>query len=104
MPRTLTLASRLSTLDTPATLAERLPKCLIHHNVPGERVHAFLRDFDRAWASCAPYRVYGTCHRWIETALRLSRDWPIPTTPPLWRPHPLAARRTHRRLGGGLAP
>lgn len=91
-PRTLTFAARFTGFDRPSDLAERLPKTLIHRNVPGERVHAFLRDFDRAWASCAPYRVYGTCHRWIETALRLSRDWPIPTTPPL-------GGRTRWRLG-----
>jgi len=36
-PVSLTLAARMSTLDRPATLAERLPKALIHHNVPGSR-------------------------------------------------------------------
>ena len=34
-PRTLTLAAHLPTLERPSDLAERLPKALIHHNVPG---------------------------------------------------------------------
>lgn len=36
-PQTLTLAAHLQTLDRPGDLAERLPKALIHHNVPRER-------------------------------------------------------------------
>ena len=58
-PRTVTFATRLGSLDRPSDLAERLPKALIHRNVPGEPVHAFLRDFDRAWATAAPYRPSG---------------------------------------------
>ena len=54
-PRTVTFATRLGSLERPSDLAERLPKALIHRNVPGEPVHAFLRDFDRAWAAAAPY-------------------------------------------------
>src|SRR4030095_10727524 len=49
VPRTLTLAARLSTLDTPATLAERLPKALIHDNVPGRRIHDLVGALDEAW-------------------------------------------------------
>lgn len=33
-PRTLTLAAKLTTLERPAQFAERLPKALIHRNVP----------------------------------------------------------------------
>ena len=36
------------------TLAERLPKALIHHNVPGEPIHALLRALDGAWQAAAP--------------------------------------------------
>ncbi len=46
-------------LTAPSDLAERLPKALIHRNVPGEPVHAFLRDFDRAWARRRSYASYG---------------------------------------------
>lgn len=55
-PRTVTFATRLGSLERPSDLAERLPKALIHRNVPGEPVHAFLRDFDRAWAAASPMR------------------------------------------------
>jgi hypothetical protein len=35
-PLTLTFATRVSDIATPSDLAERLPKALIHHNVPGQ--------------------------------------------------------------------
>ncbi|MCX4828423.1 class I SAM-dependent methyltransferase [Streptomyces sp. NBC_01016] len=84
-PRTVTLATRLGSLDTPSDLAERLPKALIHRNVPGEPVHAFLRDFDRAWASAAPYASYGARQRWIRAVRELSADWPVVDRPGRWR-------------------
>ena len=84
-PRTVTFATRLGSLDRPSDLAERLPKALIHRNVPGEPVHAFLRDFDRAWAAAAPYASYGARQRWIRTARALSVDWPLVDRPSRWR-------------------
>lgn len=84
-PRTVTFATRLGSLDRPSDLAERLPKALIHRNVPGEPVHAFLRDFDRAWAAAAPYASYGARQRWIRTARALSADWPVLDRPARWR-------------------
>ncbi|WP_405821049.1 class I SAM-dependent methyltransferase [Streptomyces sp. NBC_00838] len=76
-PRTVTFATRLGSLDRPSDLAERLPKALIHRNVPGEPVHAFLRDFDRAWAAAAPYASLGARQRWIRAVRDLSADWPL---------------------------
>ncbi|MFI6694798.1 class I SAM-dependent methyltransferase [Streptomyces sp. NPDC050433] len=76
-PRTVTFATRLGSLDRPSDLAERLPKALIHRNVPGEPVHAFLRDFDRAWAAAAPYASLGARQRWIRAVQDLSADWPL---------------------------
>ncbi|MFJ9035038.1 class I SAM-dependent methyltransferase [Streptomyces sp. NPDC102406] len=84
-PRTVTFATRLGSLHAPSDLAERLPKALIHRNVPGEPVHAFLRDFDRAWAAAAPYASYGARQRWIRTARDLSADWPVADGPARWR-------------------
>lgn len=84
-PRTVTFATRLGSLVTPSDLAERLPKALIHRNVPGEPVHAFLRDFDRAWASAAPYASYGARQRWIRTVRDLAADWPVVDRPGRWR-------------------
>ncbi|MEI5584515.1 class I SAM-dependent methyltransferase, partial [Agromyces sp. CCNWLW208] len=48
-PRTLTISLRLRGLEAPSVVAERLPKALIHRNVPGERVHDLLTALDRAW-------------------------------------------------------
>ena len=45
-PLTLTFAVRVADIGTPSDLAERLPKALIHHNVPGQPIHEFLRAFD----------------------------------------------------------
>ncbi|MFM9557996.1 class I SAM-dependent methyltransferase [Streptomyces caniscabiei] len=84
-PRTVTFATRLGSLDRPSDLAERLPKALIHRNVPGEPVHAFLRDFDHAWAAAAPYASYGARQRWIRTIRALSADWPVRDGVSRWR-------------------
>ncbi|MFF6786479.1 class I SAM-dependent methyltransferase [Streptomyces sp. NPDC012510] len=84
-PRTVTFATRLGSLDRPSDLAERLPKALIHRNVPGEPVHAFLRDFDRAWAAASPYASYGARQRWIRTVRTLSTDWPVRDGATRWR-------------------
>ncbi|EGX55532.1 hypothetical protein SZN_32431 [Streptomyces zinciresistens K42] len=84
-PRTVTFAARLGSLERPSDLAERLPKALIHRNVPGEAVHAFLRDFDQAWAASAPYASYGARQRWIRAVRHLAADWPVTDGPGRWR-------------------
>ncbi|MEU5402782.1 class I SAM-dependent methyltransferase [Streptomyces sp. NPDC005963] len=84
-PRTVTFAARLGSLDRPSDLAERLPKALIHRNVPGEPVHAFLRDFDRAWASAAPYAPLSARQRWIRAVGDLGTDWPLRDDHRRWR-------------------
>ncbi|MGW6529780.1 class I SAM-dependent methyltransferase [Streptomyces venezuelae] len=84
-PRTVTFATRLGSLEQPSDLAERLPKALIHRNVPGEPVHAFLRDFDRAWAAAAPYASYGARQRWIRAVRDLTADWPVLDGTSRWR-------------------
>jgi hypothetical protein len=76
-PRTLTLACRLATLERPAELAERLPKALIHHNVPGQPIHALLRDLDAAWESAAPLGAFGKRQRWQAACAAVSRGWPV---------------------------
>ncbi|MGV9337916.1 class I SAM-dependent methyltransferase [Streptomyces sp. NPDC003688] len=84
-PRTVTFATRLGSLERPSDLAERLPKALIHRNVPGEPVYAFLRDFDRAWAAAAPFASYGARQRWLRTVRDLTADWPVTDGPARWR-------------------
>ena len=48
-PLTLTFSWAMAQVDPPSAIAERLPKVLIHHNVPGQPVHALLTDLDAAW-------------------------------------------------------
>jgi hypothetical protein len=73
-PQTLTLAAHLQTLDRPGDLAERLPKALIHHNVPGRPVHALLRALDDAWDRSAPYAAFGNRQRWAAMCDALEWD------------------------------
>jgi hypothetical protein len=85
-PRSLTLAAKLSTLDTPATLAERLPKALIHRNVPGEPVHDLIQALDRGWRAAAAYAPFGPRQRWVR-AVAAVRDagWPVLDRSARWR-------------------
>ena len=78
----ITFSARLASLERPSDLAERLPKALIHRNVPGEPVHQFLRDFDRAWDSAAPYSAFGSRQRWLAAVTSLSATWPVIRRPP----------------------
>ncbi|RLP96823.1 class I SAM-dependent methyltransferase [Micromonospora sp. CV4] len=85
-PRTLTLAAKLTTLDSPAELAERLPKALIHHNVPGEPVHDLIRALDDAWLTAAPYATFGPRQRWLRAVTHLKETgWPVLDRPHRWR-------------------
>ena len=85
-PETFTISLRLRGLDVPSIVAERLPKALIHRNVPGERVHALLATLDRAWRMHAPLSVYGPSQRWIAVARTLRDDgWPVLGTAGRWR-------------------
>ena len=84
-PLTLTLSARVSALDTPSELAERLPKALIHRNIAGEPVHAFLSAFDRAWAAASPLSGFGPRQRWVAAVQRLEGDWPIVGGRSRWR-------------------
>ena len=62
----------------PSDLAERLPKALIHHNVPGQPVHAFLQAFDVAWAGAAGFSTFGPRQRWTAAVESLAADgWPL---------------------------
>lgn len=85
-PRSLTLAARLSTLDSPATLAERLPKALIHHNVPGHPVHDLIRALEKGWRDAAGYAPFGPRQRWVRSVAAV-RDagWPVLDRPTRWR-------------------
>ncbi|WP_447004655.1 class I SAM-dependent methyltransferase [Saccharothrix isguenensis] len=85
-PRTFTLSCLPADLETPGDLAERLPKALIHHNVPGEKVHALLSELDSCWATSAPFAPYGPRARWVESVrLLAARGWPVLDDRKRWR-------------------
>ena len=87
-PRSLTISLRLSDLERPSVVAERLPKALIHRNVPGERIHDLLLDLDRAWQHNASLSVYGATQRWITSVDTLETcGWSV------------LGARSRRRLG-----
>ncbi|MGH8791943.1 MAG: class I SAM-dependent methyltransferase [Stackebrandtia sp.] len=82
-PISLTLAASLSHLERPAVLAERLPKALIHRNVPGEPVFDLMTALDEAWRDNAAARVFGPRDRWRRSLdARAAQGWPIAETPP----------------------
>ena len=85
-PESLTLSWRLRGLERPGVVAERLPKALIHRNVPGEPVHALLAALDEAWLRQAPLASYGVRQRFIGTVTAV-RDggWPVLGGPSRWR-------------------
>lgn len=83
-PRSLTLA--LDATRDPAAVAARLPKVLIHRNVPGEPIHRLLTDLDIRWRTHAPTGVFGPRQR-LAGAVRDLRDagWPLLDGPARWR-------------------
>jgi hypothetical protein len=85
-PLTLTLSVRASDIDAPSDLAERLPKALIHHNVPGQPVHEFLQAFDQAWAAAAGLSTFGPRQRWVAAVEGLAQQgWPLIGSTRRWR-------------------
>jgi hypothetical protein len=76
-PRSLTFACRVTELERPGVLAERLPKALIHHNVPGQPIHALLADLDAGWKAAAALSAFGPRQRWIAACSSLDGRWPI---------------------------
>ncbi|MBR7741912.1 class I SAM-dependent methyltransferase [Phycicoccus sp. BSK3Z-2] len=85
-PHSLSLGWRLRGLERPGVVAERLPKVLIHRNVPGERVHALLGALDAAWERRAALASYGVRQRFVAAAAALRDDgWPVRDGPARWR-------------------
>jgi hypothetical protein len=83
-PQTLTLAADLSTLEHPLILAQRLPKALIHRNVPGERIHRLLTELERNWR-LAPLAA-GPRQRWKASVAALREaGWPVVGSSSRWR-------------------
>jgi len=85
-PQSFTISLHLASLEKPSIVAERLPKVLIHRNVPGERIHALLLALDLQWATHAPLSTYGPSQRWIASVEGLrAAGWPVRGTRSRWR-------------------
>ena len=85
-PQTLTISLRLAGLDQPSIVAERLPKVLIHRNVPGERIHELMKDLDRWWAVHSGLGVYSPAQRWVAVVQSLKQSgWPVLGVARRWR-------------------
>lgn len=76
-PQTLTLSWDPAHTTKPSDVAERLPKALIHRNVPGEPIHQFLKDADAAWDRASGWEPHGPRVRWRNALADLARDWPV---------------------------
>lgn len=85
-PVTFTLSCLPADLDAPSDLAQRLPKALIHRNVPGERVHALLAELDACWVRASPFAPFGPRARWVESVRLLAqRGVPVRDDRRRWR-------------------
>lgn len=80
-PQELTLAWHPWGISTPSDIAERLPKVLIHRNIPGEKIHTLLSAADKAWDYAAGWEPYGPRVRWEKArAMLIDEGWPITTS------------------------
>jgi len=85
-PERFTVSLRLTGLEVPSVVAERLPKALIHRNVPGERVHAWLSALDDAWRKTSVFSPYGQRQRWVATIRTVREEgWPVLGGASRWR-------------------
>jgi len=83
-PRSLTLLLDLA--GSPAEVAARLPKALIHRNVPGEPVHALIQSLADEWTRAAPLSVFSPRQRFSAAAAALAAGgWPVLDGPSRWR-------------------
>jgi hypothetical protein len=85
-PLSLTLSWRLRGLAAPSDIAERLPKSLIHRNIEGEPVRAYLAALDRAWAHAAHHGSFGVRQRFLAAMAEVrEQGWPLLDGPARWR-------------------
>ncbi|WP_296630438.1 class I SAM-dependent methyltransferase [Rhodoluna sp.] len=85
-PISFTISLRLSGLEMPSKVAERLPKILIHHNQPGEKIHEFLSALDMAWQTNSGIGAFGAAQRWVASCKQLvEAGWPIVGDHKRWR-------------------
>ena len=85
IPETFTISLHVGSLELPSEIAPRLPKALIHRNVPGEKIYDFLQEFDRAWLSNSAIIPFGARQRWVATVEALQSSYPILDNKVRWR-------------------
>lgn len=85
IPETFTISLHVGSLEKPSDIAPRLPKALIHRNVPGERIHDFLQEFDKAWLGNSALISFGARQRWVATIESLKSSYPIMDSKVRWR-------------------
>lgn len=77
-PQSLTISLRLAGLGSPSIAAERLPKTLIHRNVPGERVHELLSQLDAEWTRAVAASTFSPEQRWRSALGAMTASgWPV---------------------------
>jgi hypothetical protein len=85
-PLSLGLSMRFGGFELPSDIAERLPKALIHRNVPGEKIHSYLQALDKAWLEAAPLAAFGHQQRWTAMCRSmLDGGWPVQDGTSRWR-------------------
>jgi len=85
-PLSFTVSLRLQGLELPSKVQERLPKALIHHNVPGEKIHDFLEALDATWLKHSPLASFGVVQRFVATCQQMvDTGWPIARDSKRWR-------------------
>ncbi|WP_426998249.1 class I SAM-dependent methyltransferase [Pseudarthrobacter sp. N5] len=85
-PLSLSMSLRFGSFTLPSEIAERLPKALIHRNIPGERIHSLMQAMDKAWLESAPLASFGNRQRWTGMCQTLlDGGWPVQDGPSRWR-------------------
>ena len=85
-PLSFTISLRLQGLERPSKVAERLPKILIHKNIPGNNIHRYLSELDMHWERAAGFGAFGSAQRFVQvTKAMLQAGWPIENKPKRWR-------------------
>ena len=100
-PVSLTLACDAQAIERPSDLAERLPKVLIHQNVPGQPIHTLFDAADRAWAAVAGQSVFGPRARWRAMLAQLRADG-VPVEPQRRNPRDAVLTVPWDTVGGSL--
>ncbi len=85
-PHTFTVSLRVADLELPSIVAERLPKALIHRNVPGSGCTRSCSTSTVRGRVALRSARYGPRQRWIATVHGMrDRGWPVLHGVTRWR-------------------